>query len=219
MPGIHATNKGGGDFETPEAGSYIANLYKIIDIGTQVEQFQGKPAKPARKVLFYFELLEDEEGKEYRMTNGEPFSVMEKYTLSTSPKANLRKVIDAWRGQALTEAEAEDFDVTKLLGQTARVQVTLDESGDRTWVNLKSVGFTKKSLQNVNPTMSWSVEDPDMKVFESFPDWLLIKINAAAEWSAKGVPAGTRVDPKSGDTIIKDLPDGDPLDLEGIKKF
>ncbi len=179
--GIIATDRGG-DFELPAAGSYIARCYQLVDIGTQHEMFQGKPTKPTRKVIMWFELLEDEEGTPYRMSNGEPFSIMQKYTLSTNSKANLRKHIDAWRGKPLTDAEAKGFNLVKLLGQACRLQVILNESGDRTYVNIASIGYTKKNPEGVNPTTWWTITDPDTEAYGNFPDWLRQKIATADEW-------------------------------------
>ncbi len=207
--GIIATDRGG-DFELPAAGSYLAKCYQIVDIGTQNELFQGKPTKPTHKVIMWFELLEDEEGTAYRMSNGEPFSIMQKYTLSTNSKANLRKHIDAWRGKPLSDAEAKGFNLVKLLGQACRLQVSLDERGDRTWVNIASIGYTKKNPDGVNPTSWWTVSKPDMEAYIKFPDWLRQKIASSEE----GVPASTD---KTPDVVPEDVPD--VLDLEelGVK--
>lgn len=173
----------GGDFELTPMGSYVARCYRMIDIGTQPGFTDAD--KPQRKVWIYWELLEDEDGEPVRMKDERPFSVSEKYTLSISPKANLRKALDAWRGIAFTEDEAEAFDITKLLGTYCRVQVVHNESGGKTYANVGSVGFTKKKPEGINETSWWSVEDPDMEMFEKFPDWLKEKIQQSHEWREK----------------------------------
>lgn len=222
MP-IIATDKGGGDFEIPKAGSYIARCFKIIDIGTQPQTFAGKPSAPKRKIYMYWELLEDEDGAPYRMDDGQPFSVMESYTLSTNPKSTLRKHIDAWRGKALTKEEAEAFDVTVLLGKYCRLQVALDEREDRTWVKIASIGSTKKKPAGVNEEFWWSISEPDVGEFDKFPEWLQNKIRQAQEplSLAVSMPNGpvssgnSHISPK-GETIIEDL-DDDPINVDELQ--
>lgn len=218
VKGIYATTSGGGDFETPAAGSYIARCYKMVDVGTQEVMYQGKPSTPKRQVLIWFELLEDEDGKLYTMSDGQPFTVMQRYTLSTAPVATLRKHIDAWRGKALTKEEAEQFNIVKLLDQTCRLGISLDEKGDRTWVNISSVGYTKKTPKGVNDAFWWTIDEPDMKAFEEFPEWLQNKIRAAKEWGkAKNADAVDATIASNGDIVPTELEDGDPLDISELK--
>ena len=33
----------GGDFQMPEPGTYLARCFRIVDIGTQYGEYQGKP--------------------------------------------------------------------------------------------------------------------------------------------------------------------------------
>lgn len=221
--GIFARDNGGGDFEIPEAGSYIARCYKIIDIGTQEVAYLGKTSFK-RKVLMWFELLEDEDGDTVTMSSGEPFTVLQRYTLSTNSQATLRHHIDAWRGKALTAEEAKEFDVTKLLGQSCRLQVTLDEKDERTYVNIASIGHTKKEPKGVNKLFWWTIEDPDLTEFENFPEWLQNKIASAEEWSSAAKKAAT---PKKKDVVPEDVEDnvdlssiperGDDLDVSEVK--
>lgn len=231
--GIIARDSGGGDFENPVAGSYIARCYKMIDVGTQPQTFQGKPSDPKRKLFVWFELLEDEEGNSYRMSDGKAFSVLNRYTLSTNAKATLRKHIDAWRGKPLTKDEAEAFNVVVLLDKYCRLQISLDDKNDRTYVNVVSVGVTKKRPEAVNATSWWSVENPDMEAFEAFPDWLKTMIEGSAEWKAKSAaktaPAaptdvdgtitddGKLVTNDGKDVVIEELDDDEPLNLEDLQ--
>lgn len=202
--GIFATDSGG-SFETPEAGSYIARCYRMIDLGTLPQQFEGKPAKPARKVMVYWELLEDEDGEPVRMEDGRPFSVSQEYTLSTNAKANLRRDIDAWRGKALTDEEAKSFNITKLLDKFCRLNIVINDKG---YPQIKGVSATKKRPDSVNPESWWSVTNPDMDVYEKFPEWLRNKIATAQEWGGKdpytGGPA-KEVGDEDEDVDVDDL--------------
>ena len=218
MP-ILAKSSGGGDFENPKAGTYIARCYKLIDIGTQEESFLGKPSASKRKLYMWLELLEDEDGKEYRMADGQPFSILQRYTLSTFKQATLRKHIDEWRGKPLTKEEAEEFDVEKLLGKYCKVRLSLDESNDHTYVNIKDLSHTGKKPKGVKPESSWSIDKPDMGEFAKFPEWLQIKINGSQEWTAQDggvtVPKSGTIT-KGGDVVLEDL-DDDPVDLDDVE--
>lgn len=173
----------GGDFELTPNGSFIGRCYRMIDIGTQ-PGFTDQD-KAQRKVHIYWELLEDEDGEPVTMKDGRPFSVSKKYTLSINPKANLRKDLDAWRGIAFKDEEAEAFDITKLLGTYCRIQVVHEDSNGKTYANVSSIGFTKKKPQGVNEASWWSVEEPDYAAFEKMPDYLKEKIQQSPEWKAQ----------------------------------
>lgn len=218
--GIFAKNSGGDDFEYPEAGSYLARCYRMIDIGTQPQTYQGKPSAPKRKVLVYFELLEDENGEKVEMSDGRPFSVMNRYTLSTHKSSILRKHIDAWRGKALSDEEAKSFNIVVLLDKYCRVDVSVDDSGDRTWVNVTNVTRSKKKEKpaGVNDTFWWSVEEPDMDAFNEFPEWLQNKIGESQEWQEQlaGMKQGEAVPAKTKDVVIEDLDEGE-VDLGDIE--
>ena len=62
---------------------------------------------------------------------GRRFEVARLYTLSLGERAALRKDLESWRGRKFTEVELEDgFDLEKLLGVNAQVQITHDLSDD-----------------------------------------------------------------------------------------
>lgn len=186
----------GGDFELVEAGSYIARCIKMIDIGTQPSW--NPEQRPQRKVSVTWELLEDEDGESVTMQDGRPFAISKTYTLSISPKANLRKDIDSWRGIAFTDEEAEGFDITKLLGAYCRLGIVHEPSKkdpSRVYANVSTVGFTKKKPAGVNELSWWSVMEPDMEAFAVFPDFLKDKIKQSDEFRvAEAFPDATQRD-------------------------
>lgn len=55
--------------------------------------------------------------------HGKPYIVQRRFTLSLHVKAELRKYLESWRGKPFTDAEAEDFDLEKLIGVPAFGQV------------------------------------------------------------------------------------------------
>jgi hypothetical protein len=45
---MRVSDTGGGDFEQAPAGTHMARCVRIIDIGTQFGEYQGKPNARAR---------------------------------------------------------------------------------------------------------------------------------------------------------------------------
>lgn len=180
---IKAPASAGGDFEIAPEGVFLARCYKMVDVGTQTETGQFG-TKENRKIYLYWELLQDDDGEEVRMTDGQPFSIFNSYKLSMHPKSNLRKHLDSWRGKKFTEEEAADFDLTKLLGAFCKLQITHSTSkdGQKTYANIEAIMTTKKKLDGVNEISSFSIENPDMDVFNALPEWLQAKIEDAPEW-------------------------------------
>lgn len=227
---LRATDSGSGEFEQPEPGSYIARCFKVIDLGTQPQTFMGKPSNPKPQVVLYFELLADEEGKPCPTSDGGTFNVVNTYTASTNAKATLRKHIDAWRGVPLTEKEAADFDIGKLLGKYCRLQVILKSSADgtRTYVNIASVGSTKMKPAGANDLTKYEIDEKTGGAYEQLPQWIKDKLELAAEWKTpkETVVDGditddgkliTHKDPTSGDVVIEDLDDNEALNLDELE--
>jgi len=212
---IKAPASAGGDFEIAPEGVFLARCYKMVDVGTQTETGQFG-TKENRKVYLYWELLETADGEKVRMEDGEtPFSIFNSYKLSMHPKANLRKHLDSWRGKKFTDEEAADFDITKLLDKYCLLQITHSSSkdGQKTYANVDGIMTTKKKVDGINEICSFSIEDPDMDVFNDLPDWLQNKIEEAPEWSETtaeeepAAPAAAEPKAKATDEIdIEDVP-------------
>ena len=185
------------DFELLPAGSYLARCYRVVDLGTHTEVYPNQKfaAKPARKVMIYLEVLSDyDTDEDIRMEDGRPFSISKKYTLSLNEKATLRKDLEKWRGVKFTKEEAEAFDITKVLGKMALIQVThvASADGDKTYVNLDALMSTKKVSEGVNELGAFSVDSPDMDMFSSFSKYTQDKINESEELSSKPLIASER---------------------------
>lgn len=209
---IKAPVSAGGDSELPPEGVYLARCYKMVDIGTQTEQSQFG-TKENRKIYLYWELLQTADGEKVAMESGDPFSIFNSYKLSMHPKANLRKHLDSWRGKKFTDEEAAEFDITKLLDKFCLLQITHSQSkdGQKTYANVDGIMTTKKKVDGVNEISSFSIENPDMDVFNDLPDWMQEKIENAPEWSEteeEAAPAAAETkEKKATDEIdVDDVP-------------
>ena len=102
----------GGDFELIPAGTHIARCVQMVHVGTVLETIKGQD-KELNKVRISWEL--PNETKEFKEGEGEkPYLMAKDYTLSMDERANLRKMLESWRGKGFTPEEAEAFDITKL---------------------------------------------------------------------------------------------------------
>lgn len=134
----------GGDFTPPPAGTHIAICYRVIDLGTQQTEYQGK-VKHAHKVLVSWELPNElmPDG-EHR---GEPFTQHQRYTLSSHEKSTMRKHLESWRGKAFTDAELEAFDMKNMLGKACFLSLVHESKQGRTYCNIGAIGALPKGTQ------------------------------------------------------------------------
>src|SRR3990167_7708375 len=142
----------GGDFEQPEAGSYAAMCYKIVDVGTQTSEYQAKPVIH-RQIVIGWELDE-------KMSDGRPFAVARFYTASLNEKANLRIHLESWRGRQFTEEELEGFDIKNLIGKTCLLSLIKNEKGRIKIQGISKIPKGMKEPVQVNPSFYFSLE-PD----------------------------------------------------------
>lgn len=212
---IKAPVGGGGDFEIAPEGVFLARCYKMIDVGTQTETGQFG-TKQNRKIYLYWELLQDDDGEEIRMEDGQPYSIFNSYKLSMHEKANLRKHLDAWRGKKFTNEEAGEFDLTKLLGQFCKLQITHTEGkNERVYANIAAIMSTKKKVDGVNEISSFSIDNPDMEVFNDLPEWLQNKIEEAPEWQVSEADQVAEEKPAKKSKAPADEED-EPIDIADV---
>jgi len=180
--GLTATSSGK-DFELAPIGVHPARCYRIIDLGTQTTNWEGQ-TKRAHKVVLTWELLGDE-----RMGDGRPFSISKRFTMSTHEKSVLRPFLESWRGRAFTPEEIARFDVTAVLGAPCLLNVTHDQGKDgTTYANIAGCMPLPKGMpkpEPVNPQVTFDLDNPDMKLFESFGQKLQATIMSAEEWLKK----------------------------------
>ena len=165
---------GGGDFEQPEAGTYSANSYKLIDVGTQTGEFQGKPTV-RRQVILGWELDEP-------MSDGRPFVVGKFYTASLSEKATLRHDLESWRGRAFTEDELGGFDLQGVLGKPCMLTLTRTDKGKTKVAAVSKLPKGMTPMKAVNPITYFSLDDFDVNVFAGLSDGIKRMIMQSPEY-------------------------------------
>lgn len=177
--------KSGGN-PAPE-GTHTARCYMVVDLGTQVTEWKGKP-KSSRKLLLAFEL--PEETMVFDEKEGpRPFSVYGRFTASLHEKGVLRPLLESWRGRAFTPEELAGFDVKCLVGIPAMLSIVHKDG----YANISSISKLPKGMQcppAINHAVYFSLDEGeyDAEVFARLSDKLKETISRSPEWSkAAGV--------------------------------
>jgi len=215
------TIKTEGDFEKLSPGLYSGTCYRIIDMGTTEQEYEGVTSKKKR-VHITFEVnksldidgqeLQEHEGNPTKMNDGKPFVVSKIYTASLFESAALRKDLVSWRGRQFSEEELAGFNIDKLLGCTANVEVGLTKGGNPKIVGLYKPDGGVQKVPTVNATSGFDLDvycqewtgqmsDESKKmcdIFTDLPMWMQTDIEASFELQAakrKGEAAGFKQEP------------------------
>ena len=171
-------------FKIAPAGSHLACLYSIVDLGTHTEEWEGKKAD-RRKVRLTFEL----HGDDTILDDGSPMSVAMTYTASLGEKAKFREHIEGWRGSKYTNEELVKFDARKLLGRFCMLNVihSTAKTGGKTYAKIASISGVPKALMASNPEplndlVYLSLDQFDPKIYSTLPDWMKDMISQTKEY-------------------------------------
>jgi len=179
MPLKYPAKSAAGDFTPVPAGTHIAICDIVADIG--VQPGSGMYLKPKRQVFIRFEFPNEriDYEKDGKKLNG-PAVLGKTYTASMNEKANLRHDLGSWRGMAFTDEEAEQFDVSAILGKACMVSITHTQKGEKTYANITSLGKLMKGI-NANtliPEIAAIYYGPDNESsYKLLPEWLQKKID------------------------------------------
>jgi hypothetical protein len=206
---ILATDSGGKDFKKVPPGCHFAICNMVVDMGVQETAFKGQ-AKQQHKVYMRWEVPDErvtyeKDGKDYEG----PCSIGSTYTLSLSEKANLRKILENWRGKTFTPDELRGFDITKVAGTCCQIMVQHTEAGGKTYANVTGVMGTSRDQKErartakaENEVIVFSIGDSDQKVFDKLPNWLKEKIEDRVKPpTPKSVGAQVPADPDFDDDL------------------
>ena len=165
----------GPDRTLPDPGIHVARLVACIDQGTQQGVWGGKP-----KVLLGWE-LPNEDTYEYE---GEVRACMiwQSYTASLGTKANLRKMLEGWRGRPYNGDELQRFNFADNMDQPCQIGVVHSECGQ--YANLGSVNpiGTAVCPKRITPLVFFDLDDPNWALFDTFSEKMQNKIKETPEY-------------------------------------
>jgi hypothetical protein len=176
-----------GNFEELPEGKHNAVCYRIIDIGTHIEQkYKSEETEKKHSVFFFWETTET------MMEDGRPFSIFKQYKLSLHEKSALYRDLDTWKG-GITNEELAGLDLTQLLGVNCVINVGINENGN---LKVKAVHRLDESVVPThNEAFTFDIDayvsadnKAEMKKIAMIPQWIADKIEGSIEveaWSQK----------------------------------
>ena len=194
---LFVKNEGGNYSPVPE-GTHLARCVQIIDLGHQYSEFYDKWSD---KVMIRFELP-----NELIEVDGEqmPRIIGSTYTKSLSEKANLRGMLEGWRGKKFTEEELQGFNLAVLIGLPCMVTVTHRQSNGKTYADIAGVVAPMKGLEapeQMTESLIFDIDDFDaLNEIDRLPEFIQNMIRKSREWQT--VTA-------AGEFSEEDMPDGD----------
>lgn len=143
-----------------------AVCYAIYDLGTH---YDDKYKKKNHKCVFLWEFPEvrttiNIDGKDIDV----PRIISRQYTVSLSPKANLRIDLGTWRGRSFTALELEGFVLKNVLGANCLIQIIHETTDGKIKQKISSILPLPKSMKAVKPENELAYFDLD--VDDTIPD-------------------------------------------------
>jgi len=210
-----AKESGGSSTFTPvPQGMHLARCYRVVDLGTQKSEYLGT-IKHLPKVMLQFEVFgEDESGNPILTNKGEPMTISKNFTLSLAEKATLRKDLQTWRGRDFTADELRGFELKNVLGAWAMISVVKAEGNNgKEYTNIQAILSVPQQIKKAglpdghNALGIFSIDEPDMTMFDTFSDGLRSKIEGSPEWQQRNGKSA----PTQASTSINDLDDDIPF--------
>lgn len=171
-----AKSEGNSNIPKLENGVYTALSSMLIDLGFQKSMLD---TNIRRKFMMVWNIV----GEFIEVNNEQLPRVMSKeYTLSLNEKSNLRKDLQAWRGQAFTEEELQGFDLLTVMNKPCQLQIINEEKNGKTYNNISSIMAMPKGMQ-VEPLQETTIfitnDIETWNNWEKIPKWIREKIKKA----------------------------------------
>lgn len=190
---IKSTGGKGNFVEQPllPVDNYPARVVQIIDLGLQDGgEWAGEKKPPVNKLRMTYELTDafmvDADGKE---REDAPIWLSEDIKLY-SPEVD--RATCNKRYKAIDPEEVFDYDWAQLIGSPCTILTKHKESKGKTYCNVANVSPYVVSRRNpelpelVNQAKVFTLDEPDMEVFDSLPEWIREQVMANLEF--KGSP-------------------------------
>lgn len=155
-----------GPMDSPEAGTHMARLVGIVDLGHQPGfEWQGKEIPSAYKLRLTYELPDS------KTEDGRPHWVHEEVKSSDNEKSTMYMRVRTLGGQFDNAASMLNKPCMVTLVENAKGYIKIDGQNG---VGGVPSGIPVAELEN--PTFIFDTENPDMDVFDSFPEFIQKKV-------------------------------------------
>lgn len=164
--------------EPLEAANYIGRVVQVLDLGLQKQRpYQGKEKPPAHEIMVGYEL-----GTEFmKDDNGEDIPEKPRWLTETFPLRNLEADLakSTKRANVFDPSGKLNGDFSQMVNAPVTITVVNNKKGESVYNNIGNVtppmkGFPVPEL--VNPPKVFDLEEPDLEVFHSLPQWVQDKI-------------------------------------------
>lgn len=195
------------------ATTYVARCVMLVDLGTQPGYTHaGVTTAPKRKILIQWEFpTELIEGGDY---DGKPRVFSDEYGLSLHEKANLYKLLVAWRGRKFTEEELKGFNLVAILGAPCVLQLGINEKDYNTLLSIQPINpkIQAPCPPQITPSVAfdfdlWREGDTSQNtIYANLPEWIQKKINNALELSGSSSTTTTTNTTTTTQDMSDDIP-------------
>lgn len=205
------STEGSKSFTPPPVGTHVARCFKIVDIGTQRGEFQGKPTERNQVILFWElpdEMVDTDDGQR-------PSIVTKFFTNSLNEKANLRADLEAWRGRAFTAEELKSFDLSKILGAPCLMTIIAD--GEKTRIaSITALPKAMKCPAQVNPSDAFWIDEWSDEKFNALSDGMKKLIQKSVEYQTTHPTTASQspTHPRTKASVVNTPPPENPLSNE-----
>lgn len=191
----HSGGNKGPAQEAIEPGTYPVRVAQIIDLGLQPQRpYQGQEKPPAYEIMMTYEFLDefclDEDGNE---DEDKP-----RWLSETFPFRSLKaeKAKSTQRYYALDPNEDLDGDFTQLIGVAANASIVQNagkgKNVGKVYNNVQALSAMRakdasKAPELKNEGKVFTLDEPDVEVFNSLPEWLQDKIKSNLEYSGSAL--------------------------------
>lgn len=159
-----------------DPGYYHGICYGVIDLGTQLNE---KYKNWSARLMLLFELpevMKDFDGER------KPMAVSCSIPNLLTPRARLGKLLTGWFKRQFTPEEFNNFDLFRLLGQHANLQIVHTETGGSVKVeNILPPTHINAKRYNEFQKFTFCEQEP---IPGNIPSWIIERIMESKEWKA-----------------------------------
>jgi len=206
-------SKSGSKQDAIPAGPYEVRVAQVIDLGLQAQRPYMKEEKPpANELMITYEFLE----LFVKDADGNDDEDKPRWLSETIPLRSLEadKAKSTQRYYALDPDEDFEGDFTQLVGVPAIANVVTNpgkgQHEGKVFNNIASLNTMLPKLAKIAPDLKnepkvFDLDEPDMEIFGSLPDWLQDKIKDNLEF--KGSVLEGKLNGTSDEEIDEDIDD------------